>query len=524
MNQTQIRQRMVLLACWLVAGVRVASSHADESAVVVEPAELARRGDLVGREIVVDDRIRYFLETKRGQGFDELVLKRTEVPFRLLAGSRFARPPSEPNAVVRATLKLVDGRLIGEVITLDLQPNDIERLDREISRVRPDNFAVIRGWASWAERRGHELNDPKLAARGVTLETDTLWNESARAGADPIALADAAANRPIPREIREALYFRGFRRAAEQATNPTALADLARRVQEQFPRSVEPKPGLVSILKPGEDPGSLYRAASDEDRLRLNRQLYADLVEKSITAQLAADPTRAMGLVEEATKRLPDRPALTDELRQRGLAEAERGVASMRQSQVEALARTFREAGQPERARQALEDWLEDRRKHRLSPSDAEGRVLLAANYEKLLGDRTAAGNLLIEAERIDPQSRSVADAFLRLGFRKGDAGWYDPTSTTDPSRTNPDSVTATPPRAGADNDSLRGKTRSQARSQMGGKPDLIVRSVSQGMIVEQWIYRTGGNEQVLIFRIDPTSTEPRVAANYVFSHSKPRP
>ena len=41
-----------------------------------------RRADLVGREVVVDDRVAYF-QFHKGQGFDELVLKRTPVVFRI---------------------------------------------------------------------------------------------------------------------------------------------------------------------------------------------------------------------------------------------------------------------------------------------------------------------------------------------------------------------------------------------------------------------------------------------------------
>ena len=46
-----------------------------------------------------------------------------------------------------------------------------------------------------------------------------------------------------------------------------------------------------------------------------------------------------------ARERLPDRPEFADRLRQRGLSEAEARVASMRQSEVEELARNFRGQG-----------------------------------------------------------------------------------------------------------------------------------------------------------------------------------
>ena len=522
-----IRAQWFLPACWLIFSI-AGMAHsgpvvvADEP-VFVEPAELAKRPDLVGHEVIVDDRIRYFLESKRGQGYDELILKRTEIPCHLLAGSRFARPPSEPNAVIRGTLKAVDGRLVIEVFTLSLQPNDIERLDHEIRGFRPDNFAELRKWAGWAERRGRELNDPKLEAKGVGLETDACWIEAHQPGGDPIAVADRAAARPVPQEIREAIYHLGFRQAEAQATTPATLDDLARRFEKLFPRSIEPRSGPVEEVKPDDDPAVVYRAASDFDRARLNRQLYADLMEKSLNARLVADPTQGMSLVEEASRILPDRPAIAERFRRRGLAEAENKVVAMRQSEVEDLARTFRESGQPDRARKALEEWLTDRRKHRLSAIDAEGRVLLAANYEKLLGDRVTAGQLLVEAEQIDPGLPAINDAYLRLGFRHGDSGWFDPTIAATARPGSAVEARSVPGPSEPEN-VLRGLTQSQARSRMGGKPDQMVRSATQGITVEQWIYRTGKNDQYILFRIDPTTGEPRVTASYTVPQSTRRP
>ena len=510
-----------LVCCLVLTGSAGSLAAADEP-VFVEPAELAQRPDLVGKEILLDDRIRYFLESKRGQGFDELILKRTEIPCHLPARSRFARPPGDPNVVVRGTLQTVDGRLVIEVQSLNLQPSDIDRLDHEIRSLRPDDFVAIRRWAEWAERRGRELNDAKLEAKGVELETDAFWIEANRPNVDLIALADRVADRPILRELREAVSYRGFRQAEAQATTPAALEDLARRFEKLFPHAIEPKAGSVAAINPQDDPAVVYRAASELDRARLNRQLYADLMEKSLNARLAADPTQGMTLLEEAARILPDRPALADRFRQRGLAEAESKVVAMRQSEVEGLARTFRESGQPDRARHALEEWLADRRQHRLSAIDAEGRVLLAANYEKLLGDRATAGELLAEAEKIDPALPMIADAYLRLGFRHGDSGWYDPTAA---SRLQPDSPVANPSPTGLKEpeNALRGLTQAQTRSRMGGKPDRVVRSATQGITVEQWIYRTGKNDQYISFRIDPTTGEPRVTASYTVPQSPRR-
>ena len=393
-------------------------------------------------------------------------------------------------------------------------PADRDRLEQELGRILPDDFASKRAWGLWAQRRGAELADPSLIAKGTDLEADALWSEASRAGADSIALADRSRDRPIPESTRNALYHRGFRALEAKAESAQTLDELANRVKIALPRSTPPSPGSGTARPTEEDPGEAYRKASPENQSRMDRGLYADLLEKSLRRRLTNDPTRANALADEAAGSLPDRPEVAVQLRQRGLTEAERGVANLRQSELEELARTFRAQGQDDRAQHLLKSWLGDRRQNRLSANDADGRVLLAASYVKLLDDRATAGELLAEAAKIDPGSTAVTEAFLRLGFRKGDSGWHDPSVASRLPVSNPSQALPTGPQTEEEN-SLRGLTRLQARSRMGGKPDRVVRIATQGLIVEQWIYQIGRTRQYLLFRIDPGSPEPRVSASF---------
>ena len=487
----------------------------------VEPTDLVRRPELVGKDLVVDDRVRFFLESKRGQGYDELMLKRTEVPFRLPPRLKFSRSPSEPNARIMGTLKADEGRLVFEVLAIEMLPADLTRLDREIAKLRPEDFQAKRTWAFWAERRGKELNDPKLEARGVELEGEALWTEASRPEVDNLALAAKSARRPVAESLRNALAHRGFLDRLARATTPVELDALAKQIEATLPASSDPKASAAadaaSLGAYAKDPATTYRDAPETVRAALDRRLMADTLQQSLERQVEARPTDASRLADLARERLSDRPDFAEQLRRRGLAEAEARVASMRQSEVEDLARKFHDQGEEDRARRLFRSWLADRRKNRLSASDAEGRILLAGSYDKLLGDRATAAELLREALAIDPQSKTVVDVFLRMGFRKGDDGWYDPNSTT-PAATNtperapgPDKA-APPAEAG---ESLKGLTRAQVRSRLGGKPDLIVRSASQGQSVEQWIYKNGKGSQVVRFLFEPGTTEPRASAYY---------
>lgn len=478
----------------------------------VEPADLARRPELVGREVVVDDRVRYFLESRRGQGYDELLLKRTDVPFRLPSRLKFARPPFEPNARITGTLRADQGQLFCNVSAIEMLPNDLDRLEKEVGKLRPDDFAGRRAWALWAERRGDELADPKLKARGVVLEAEALWSEAGRPEADPLALAARSATRPIPEAVRNALAHRGFRDRLARTSSPSDLDALARQVEATLPAAGNA--GAPALADPdlaeayAKDPAAAYRDASTPARAALDRRLLADALQRSLEKQLEARPDDAASLTETARARLPDRPEFAERLRQSGLGAAEGRVTSMRQSEVEALAQTFREQGQEDRARRLLQTWLADRRRNRLSATDAEGRILLAGSYAKLLGDKATAADLLREAQVIDPESRTVVDAYLRMGYRKGDNGWFDPAGQ----KSAPAATPETPATGG---ESLKGLTRAQVRSRLGGKPDRIVRRATQGRCVEQWIYSNGKGIQVVNFLSDPGTTEPRAGSYY---------
>ena len=488
----------------------------------VESSDLARRAELVGREVVVDDRIRYFLESKRGKGYDELMLKRTDVLFKLPTRLKFPRSPTEPNARVQGTLKVVDGRLTVEVAAIELLPADLQRLDGEIKKLRPEDFASRRAWALWAERRGKELPDTKLESRGVILEGEALWLEASRPDADNLGLAARSAGRPISEAVRNALVHRGFRDRLAKAQSPADFDALARQVEAALPASADPKAAAEVDPKRLEayatDPASAYRDAGESTRASLDRRLLADTVQRSLERQLEATPADAARLAEVARERLPDRPALFDRLGRQGLAEAESRVTSMRQSEVESLASRFRDQGDVERGNRLVRAWLADRRKNRLSASDAEGRVLLAGTFDKMAGDRATSGDLLREALAIDPQSKSAVDSLLRLGFRKGDAGWYDPNSVASAAESpSPDKVGQPAAKAlrSEVGESLRGLTRAQVRNRLGGKPDQVVRSASQGRSVEQWIYKNGRGIQVVRFVHEPGTTEPRASASY---------
>src|SRR5262249_10165329 len=83
---------------YLVAGLATAlivgslGNAADPPSGLIEPSELTKRADLLGRSVALEDRVRLFM-FHPGLGYDELSLKRTPVVFRLPAR---LRPEGQP--------------------------------------------------------------------------------------------------------------------------------------------------------------------------------------------------------------------------------------------------------------------------------------------------------------------------------------------------------------------------------------------------------------------------------------------
>jgi hypothetical protein len=399
---------------------------------------------------------------------------------------------------------------------------------------------LLNSRARWAEQRAREFSKPgdpgaeaPLLERARRLEGEAIQIEAdERRGrvADPprlwLELARRARQRAVPDPEPGALAHRALAarlsaaRAAEGA-GTEVLAALIKDIEEFFPASAAPVSADVDLanwLGPyANDPAATYRIAPAPVRAALDHRLWADATQLGLERRMAAEPQRGLELARTAASRLADRPQVVERLFDQAIQDAARNLAALRQADVVELARVYREIlHQPDRARDLLRRWLEDQRNHRLSATDADGRVLLAQQYDALLGKsaRATAVDLLRDAWRIDPQSREVAEALRRWGFRKVEDQWIEsPQATAADSGETGDA--APPPAGAAATTALRGLTPQEVRVRLGGKPDRIVRTATQGQLLEQWIYRGVNQDQYVNFLHTPGDLLPRVVAYY---------
>jgi len=494
--------------------------------VAVDAADLDRRADLVGKIVVINDRVRFY-QYHAGRGYDELYLKRTNVVFRLPARLRPEGSPRPMPVVVQGRLTRDQDQLVCDVVTLKVLPNDLDRLDQAISALPARDFENRKAWAAWAEARGKAFKENALIQRARSLEAEALRLESEQkrvtvdAPKEWLALAEEARRRNIAEPEPSALVHKALQAKLADASKSDSVKEVIPLIERFFPEAARDRAsGQIDLGRWNEayanDPGAAYRAAPADVRKALNRRLWADAVAKLLEVQAALDPRSAIELASRAETELPDRPQLATKLLNTGLDQARQNLGSLRLAEVKALAQAIREKlKDPQAALELDRNWLKIQR-DRLSATDAEGPVALAAFYEDLLQDRAAARELLERAWKIDPGSKEVAEAFRTRGYRRVKDQWVEAAPTTAAGETNSPTAAGSRPEPSSPQ-GLRGKTPDEVSQLMASKPEGKVISGTRGQIIEQWIFLVPNQSQVryVNFLHIPGEILPRVVSDY---------
>lgn len=521
-----MRRHPILAAALLLAmaGGLLARQNAG-APVTVEPADLVRRPDLVGREVLVDDRVAYYV-TRNGSDDDELQLKRTPITFLVPRRLRPAAHTRVVSAVVRGTLEREGNRVFCRVTGLEVKPADLERLDGAVAQLGARDYQTRRAWARWAEHRAAEFRDDALMRRARALEAEALRleGEIKRVAVDApeewLTMARDARRRKVAEPEPSALAHRALRARLASAGGLAALKSVAAEIQSFFPDAPNDRAAGRTDLgrweaRYADDPAEAYRSAPDAVRKALDRRLWVDARQRVIEGEPIPDLATGLSRADQAAEQLPERPDLPARLVEKSVAAARRELGTMRQEEVKRLAEVYRgRLRRPDDARQVLRDWL-DLKKGKLSETDAEGRVALAGLYEDLLQDRVTAVALLRKAWQIDPGSRETAEAFRTRGFRREKDGWVeaDPTAAS--------TAEANPARPSvASTQSLIGLTDEELQQKLIAKPTYKNYVASRGRLIEQRVYLDTGSVRYVNLLRTPGESRPRVIADYTL----PRP
>ena len=147
-----------------------------EAVQVVEAADLENRPDLIGREVLVDDHVAFYVV--RSKSADELQLKRTGITFLVPRRLRPTATSRRSAVKVRGVLKRDEGRLVCNVTALEEVPGDLERLEQGVAGLSDKDFETRQTWARWAEHRAHDFKDDALLKRAKAVEAEALRIEA----------------------------------------------------------------------------------------------------------------------------------------------------------------------------------------------------------------------------------------------------------------------------------------------------------------------------------------------------------
>jgi tetratricopeptide (TPR) repeat protein len=519
----RFRTSAMMIIC--AAGVTAQTlAQAPRDAVPVEPSDLERRQDLIGKEVVVDDHVKYYV-TRNGAEPDELQLKRTPITFEVPRRLRPAASTRLTSVVVRGMLKREGGTLVCAVTEIRPVTADLDRLERGLASLQAKDFETRKAWARWAERRAKEFKDPKLLDRAKAIESDAVRIESEmkRVGVDAprewLTMAQEARRRNVPEPEPSAQAHRALRARLSAVTNADDVKAAIQEIEAFFPEAAADKESARVDLtrwegRYSENPAAVYREAPANLRRAFDRRLWADATARRLELEASSDLQAAITLSEQAASIVPEKSALPARLVEQATRLVRQDLASLRLSEVKALAAAYRDKlQQADVASKVLGDWLKIQR-DRLSATDAEGALELANLYEELVQDRVTAVDLLRKAWRIDPTSKEIAEAFRTRGFRKIKDDWLESApgapeklAAVAGSNPAPSSIVST---------GLRGLTGDEVRARLGGKPDRVNYVGSRGQLIEQWIYHLD-TKQVRFVNLlrSPGELKPRVIADY---------
>lgn len=403
------------------------------------------------------------------------------------------------NLRLTGTLEKVDGKLVFQVTSIAEGPNDNEQYsarEREIKRTVPADWYAL---ADWVETRGNFYQDSELLEkardcrrRGFDIERQQLPEKDHQAR---MQLASRTTALGIPDTVRQELIHEAYilRRAVILANpEPAAEEQLMTDMEQDLPGCKTPLPADDPALRQRYlvNPEPVYAATKPAERPILHRLLWSSLALLRLERQLAADYQNGFAIASKIDEELPEFHARAETYREKMLQVRASNVENMTRSEVLQLRQSYIDRKQPKLGDEAVEGWLQWRKK-RLKAEDVEGILNLADQYEELLKQPETRLRMLLEAAAQHPESAEVAERLKKLGYRLHGDKWI-----------TEEQFAAIP--AGRMELALQagrvevGMTSAQVQKSLG-VPSSMTRIGATGIINEIWTFQSPGNKQPIM-------------------------
>ncbi len=377
-------------------------------------------------------------------------------------------------------------------------PTDLETFfekRRELRREPPEKWHAL---GEWAKERGEFYKDPELLARSEEAYTHALDLErQSLARENPqglLLLAEKARKLRLPDKLAEDLLHEGLSIEWRNARRQTGadLNDLLKRIAERMPGATkaltEPETELQRAYF--DSPRETYLAADSATRRKLHRLLYADLLLRTITPELAADGSNGFAVAEKLKRLIPEQHALAESYRDKALAARAKEIETLTKSELLALSEQYRDREQPEVAEHLVESWLMLRQR-RLEPDDTEGLIELTDEFRNLLKRNDRADRLLIDAWKKNPRATDLAERLQQAGYRLFEGTWMSAAEYN----ARPEGQLEQAIRTGRIE---KGMTAGSVRRSLG-EPQRLARAATSGEITEVWTYDSAATTRLTV-------------------------
>jgi hypothetical protein len=420
-------------------------------------------------------------------------------------------PKKTTNVVVSGTLVKYGKRFRMIVKSLSARDSDEETF-AALKRKLP--FKTSAPWyqaGTWAVQRGKFYGDDKLTAlgRGAYARAVAIERRELPRGDDKAVfrLAAKAKQLLVPAGAVQELRHLGYRTrwsAADSMQKPFGYTQFLTALKKDLPGAEVP---LKTIPQPlaasyAKSPQTAYESADAATRKTLHRLFYMEVAWRQINGTLKSDGSNGFEVAAEIERRLPEFHDRTEPLREKELTHRLRTIATATRAQAVELADLFRKRKAPRKAADALKQWVnaKEPKWRREGPS---GLLNLADATQTLLNDKARAAQLLIEADKEDPNSEAVATRLQKLGYEKRNGIW-GPAGAARIAPPNPLL------QAVHNGTVVAGMTPMQVRRVMAGTPKTIHRAATSGTINEVWLFQQANGRRLAVhfrrFRTQPRS------------------
>lgn len=464
------------------------SSHAAGKVFFIQEFDQIR-DRWIGLEVTVEG---------RRSIFDQSLIKLRNSTISFKPTSSLPAPDRKRISIrLTGTLEKEEGRYIFRVRDVEEAASDLEQYqarERDIKKSAPQEWYAL---ADWVEQRGKYYQDPVLLDKARECRRKGFETERARLpDNDPLArieLAGRTSGLGISDLIRQDLIHEAFvirRKSVLEKPEPVAEQQLLNDMERDLPGCRIPlstdDPALRQryLTNP-----ALYEKAKPEERLRLHRLLWSSLALTLLEQKLAADFQNGFEIAAKIDEELPEFHARAESYRDKVLEIRSKQVENLSRAEVLKLREDFRSRQQANLGNEAVESWLQWKKK-RLKPDDFAGLVNLAAQYNELLDQRPTQIRLLKEAIQLYPEAVEVQEELQKMGYRKDGNKWISEAEFLAKPKSDVE-------KALLDGNIVVGMTAAQVQKSLG-VPMTTTRVVVVGQVNEIWTYQSPGSAQPL--------------------------